>query len=350
MLRSASIRWTIKQLNKFVVTGKATFDNAVQRHFVWDEKRCSLFIHSIITGYPIPPLYAAKNGEKYDMLDGLQRSHAVSKFFADEYSLSDIPEISIETTDESGEKFVETIDINGLKYSELSEDVQDSIKDATVSVIYFDEITDDEIAEMFFRLNNGKVLSSIELTRVKAKSKTAITSLASHEIFANALTAKALEKYTNEDIVVKSWLILNELRPSFLTPYIRSRFKDIEITEEEANEINIALTRILEAFNYILSGKTTETEKLAKTISKRVLGRTHLVSLMPFALDSVNNSYSIEDFSKWVTAFFHGTSRASVSITYNDCAGTGSAAPDKIATRHSELEKSYNAFFLGNGE
>ena len=348
MLRKATIQWTIKQLNKFIGQNKVTFDNAVQRHFVWDNSKCSLLIHSILKGFPIPPFFAAKNEDKYDMLDGLQRSTAISLFLNDGFALCDVPEIQIETADENGDEVVEILDINGLKFSELSEDIQDSIKDATINVVYFDGITDDEISEMFFRLNNGKPLSAIELTRVKAKSREAITEIAKHEIFTNALTEKALKNYTNEDIVIKSWLILNEENPSFLTAYVRKRFAEVEITTSELEEINIAFTRILDSFKYLVSTATTDTEKLIKKISKRILGRTHLVSLVPFALDSVNKGYSAEDFAEWAKSFFSGTARASISVIYNDCAGTGSASPDKVTTRNRELEKSYKAFFAAN--
>ena len=68
--------------------------------------------------------------------------------------------------------------------------------------------SDDEINEMFWRLNNGKPLSAIELTRVKAKSIDQIRALSKHDIFTSALSQKALNRYTNEDIVIKSWAAL----------------------------------------------------------------------------------------------------------------------------------------------
>ena len=61
MLRSAKIEWTARKLYKMAQRNEITFDNAVQRGFVWDNKKKSLLIHSMLSGYPIPPFYAAKN-------------------------------------------------------------------------------------------------------------------------------------------------------------------------------------------------------------------------------------------------------------------------------------------------
>ena len=73
MLKRANINWNARQLAKMAEKGTIRFDNAVQRGYVWDVKRKSLLIHSMLIGYPIPPFYASKKGDYYDMLDGKQQ-------------------------------------------------------------------------------------------------------------------------------------------------------------------------------------------------------------------------------------------------------------------------------------
>ena len=90
--------------------------------------------------------------------------------------LDDLPEFEYETEDGS----IETIDVSGMKFSSLPETLQDIVSDYSLTVYYFDGITEDEITELFWRLNNGKPLSAIELTRVKTKSKSAIAALSKH--------------------------------------------------------------------------------------------------------------------------------------------------------------------------
>lgn len=221
MLRSAKIEWTAKKLYKMVQRNEVTFDNVVQRGLVWDNKKKSLLIHSMLSGYPIPPFYAAKNGGKYDMLDGKQRINAITGFIAGKFELEGVPEV--ESANDDGT--VDMVDINTLHFEEMEESLRDELQDCSLTAYYFDAITDEEISEMFFRLNNGKPLSAVELTRVRAKSMGTIKEVGKHELFNNALTQKALEKYTNEDIVIKTYVILHEEDPSMETKYIRPLVK-----------------------------------------------------------------------------------------------------------------------------
>ena len=203
-MNRANINWTAKSLAKRIEKGEVTTENAVQRGFVWDNDKQSLLIHSMLTGYPIPPFFMSKNDNVYSLLDGKQRATTVKRFLNDEFALKNIPEIEHEvTTEVDGESTTTTeiLDINGKKFSELPEDIQDTIKDYSFNMVYFDGITDDEVSEMFCRLNNGKPLSAIELTRVKTKALATIREIAQHPIFSTALTEAAIKKYTDEDII-----------------------------------------------------------------------------------------------------------------------------------------------------
>ncbi len=164
----------------------------VQRGYVWDVKRSSLLIYSMIEGNHIPPFYAVKNEGKYDMLNEKQRCKSISSCIRGEFPLEDVPEIEVEDADGN----TKLIDINGMKFEELEEDIQDLVTGYSLTLYYFDDINDDQVAEMFLRLNNGKPISAIELTRAKAKSMTTIKEIGQHELFINSLTEKAISRYT----------------------------------------------------------------------------------------------------------------------------------------------------------
>lgn len=332
MIKKANIQWSAKQLVKSMEKGTITFDNAVQRGYVWDNERKSLLIHSMIEGYPIPAFFAAKDENGYSMLDGKQRSNAIADFINGKYAITGVPEVTTESE--------EMIDINGLTFSELSEEIQDIIKDYSLTIYYFDGITDDEITEMFFRLNNGKPLTAIELTRVKAKSIDKIKEIGKHELFTSALTEKAISKYTNEDIVIKSWALLNTENPSFETKSIRPLIETAEITEQQSNDITASYSRILEAYKDI---KETG-DKEALKVAKRIITRTHLLSLVPIALKSINNDVSIEDFEAFVMTFFAGKKSATINETYNTAAGSKSASAENVRKRITAITEAYEAF------
>lgn len=328
MLKRANISWTAKQLAKMAKKGTINFDNSVQRGYVWDAARKSLLIHSMLVGYPIPPLYAAKNDNTYDMLDGKQRTSSICNFLADAYPLSDVPEVE----QEDGT----VIDISGKLFSELTEELQDAILSYTLTVYYFDGITEDEVAEMFYRLNNGKAMTAIELTRVKAKSLTAIKALAEHQIFKDTLTEKALSKYTNEDMVIKSWAMLYVSEPSFETKELRPMMEAADITEEQQKELTAVFDRIMNI--------AASLQKEQPKIAKRVLTRTHFISLVPIIRRSLVENMRTEDITAFVAYFFSGKRQASISPDYNCHSTTGSAKREAIKKRMAALESSYKCF------
>lgn len=333
MIKKANIQWSAKQLSKMIERGTINFDNAVQRGYVWDNNRKSILIHSMIEGYPIPAFYAAKNENGYDMLDGKQRSNAIAGYLNNEYELTGIPEVTLE----SGE----TMDINGMMFGILPEELQDRIKDYSLTIYYFDGITDEEITEMFFRLNNGKPLTAIELTRVKAKSLDKIKELGKHELFNSALTEKALNKYINEDIVIKSWALLNVENPSFETKFIRPLIESADITDEQAEQITAVYDRILTTYKDIVEAGDKEALKVAK----RIITRTHLLSLVPVTLQSIKDNIPIEEFAEFVMTFFSGKKSASINDVYNVAAGAASGKAENVKKRITAITEAYKAYF-----
>lgn len=331
MLKRANINWNARQLCKMVKNGRIKFDNTVQRGLVWDAKKKSLLIHSMLAGYPIPPFYAAKGGDFYDMLDGKQRANAVVDFINGKFELVDVPDAEVENEDGT----TDMVDINTLHFDEMEEALRDELMAYSFTIYYFDGITDDEVLEMFFRLNNGKALSAIELTRVKAKSMDAIREIGRHELFKSALTEKALERYTNEDIVIKSYAMLHEEEPSMETKVIRPLMERVEITEGDKKQMKEIYDRILAVHGMIED----------KKIARRILVRTHMVSIIPIAWKSIEDELSERQFMEWFVTFFAGKRSASVSTTYNSCAGSGSARKEAVRKRLDEIQRHYDEFF-----
>jgi hypothetical protein len=338
MIKKANINWSAKQLSKMMEKCSITFDNTVQRKPCWDDDRKSLLIHSMMTNFPIPPMYAAKDENGYSMLDGLQRSTTISEYLNNSFALINVPEVETE----SGED----IEVTGKTFDQLPEELQDNIKDYSLTIYYFDGITQDEIAELFYRLNNGKSLSAIEISRIKAKSLEVIKAIGNHELFTSALTQKALDKYTNEDLVVKAWMLTNTQNPSFETKVLRPMMETMDITEAQAEALSKAFTRILDTYKVITADVSDEkVNKENAKIGKRVITRTHLLSLVPVALQSVDGRISIEAFAQFVKGFFSGKKSATINESYNAAAGSGSAKADNVKLRITAITNAYKAYF-----
>ena len=322
MLKRLNINWNARQLAKMCVNGSITFDNAIQRGYVWDIKRKSLLIESMILGYPIPPFYAKRDESKvFDMLDGKQRSSAITEYFNNEYALEGISE-----------------EYNGKYFDDLPEDIRDDIISYSLTVYYFEDITDDEVCEMFYRLNNGKALTAIELTRVKAKSFEKIKALSSHPIFTEALKDSQINKYTNEDIVIKALVMLNVAKPDLQNKFIRLYIIETEITEEQAAAVNKALTQIMNVHKWLVYNGYPKQ-------AKRLYTRTHLISMIPLAYSETDT----EKLALFVKYFFTPTMTRGVTVSnaYNINSASSSNSQHSVETRDTELKKHYKQFIGG---
>lgn len=322
MLKRLNINWNARQLAKMCVNGSITFDNAIQRGYVWDIKRKSLLIESMILGYPIPPFYAKRDESKvFDMLDGKQRSSAITEYFNNEYALEGVSE-----------------EYNGKYFDDLPEDIRDDIISYSLTVYYFEDITDDEVCEMFYRLNNGKALTAIELTRVKAKSFEKIKALSSHPIFTEALKDSQINRYTNEDIVIKALVMLNVAKPDLQNKFIRPYIIETEITEEQAAAVSKALTQIMNVHQCLI-------DKGYVKPAKKLYTRTHLISMIPLAYSEADT----EKLALFANYFFTPTMTRGVTVSnaYNINSASSSNSQHSVETRDTELREHYKKFIGG---
>ena len=338
MLKKANISWNARQLSKMMDKGSITFDSAIQRNLVWDDHRKSLLIHSMLTGYPIPAMYASKDSEtkNYSMLDGKQRSNAIHDFLNGKFTLTDIPEVTLDDGTE--------IDINGMYFSGLDEDMQDALNNYSLTIYYFEDITEDEISEMFFRLNFGKPLSAIELSRSKAKDLKTIQSIGKHDLFTTSLTEKAFEKYTHEDLVIKSYIMLTSDTPCLDTKFVRPIMETTIFTEDNISLLNSVYDRILNTYKTIIADDSPETGKISKRIAKRLLTRTHMLSIMPIVKRSFEENVSDEMFTNWVKNFFCGTKSVTKYNDYNTRCASGSGHAENVKVRLKVVKKDYEKF------
>jgi len=314
-----NINWNARQLVKMCMNGNITFDNAIQRGYVWDIKRKSLLIESMILGYPVPAFCARRDESKvFDMLDGKQRSSAICGYLNNEYALEGVSE-----------------EYEGKYFNELPEEVQDDIISYSLTVYYFEDITDEEVNEMFYRLNNGKALTAIELTRVKAKSFDVIKELSKHEIFTEALKESQINKYTNEDIVIKALIMLNCEKPSLKNDFIRPYIIETEITEEMAAEVKTALTRLKFVHDALM-------EKGYLKQAKKLYIRTHLISFVPLALETYRDVYDVDILTDFICGFFNPDKRGvSISSVYNAHCSSGSNSQYAVEMRDREIREHF---------
>ena len=259
-----NINWTAKALSNQMEKGKVNYDNAVQRNLVWDIEKKSLLIHSMIYGYAIPAMYFTRdeNGV-YDSLDGKQRSNAISEFLHDEFALStDTPTV----VDDNGC----AEDVSGLHFSQLPEWARDRIKDYNLTIYYYEGMTEAEIREFFRRLNNGKPLSAIELTRANVPNLTIFQQLAKHNAIQFVVSEAGRKRFTDEMIAMQIYQLITEEYPDFSTKPFREWASRVEAGSETLDAINAGL----DAYMVFAKGLIDDNNKVLRTVK----GRTHFIS------------------------------------------------------------------------
>lgn len=341
-IEGSSITWTCKQIVKMIDKETIGFKNVVQRSFVWEKHRMSELIWSIIMGYPIPPVYSERGGNEndkvkvYDVLDGQQRCTAIYKYISDEFALTDLKPIPY--LDEEGNEC--TIDISGKKFSELEEELQDVIKDATITVKYFDNLEQHQKAEMFRRLNNGKPLSTKSRTLASAKNIVGLLDIGSHKLFDEMLTDKARANKNHAVIVVKAWTMMTKdvNGISFASKDFNPMIEEAEISTEDKQ-------KLINMFDFIVNVHEELVSNKEKDVAKKLYTETHFVSLIPYIKEAIDNCVSESMVAEWLVNFFKTENDTEVYDKYNNACSGGVAKNASVVARHNALGESYKEFF-----
>jgi hypothetical protein len=319
-----------------------SFKNVVQRSFVWERHRMSELIWSIIMGFPIPPVYSERGNSDndklkvYDVLDGQQRCTSIYKYIKDEFALTELKPIPY--LDEEGNEC--EIDITGKKFSELEEELQDIIKDATITVKYFDNLEQSQKAEMFRRLNNGKPLSTKSRTLASAKNIVGLLDIGSHKLFDEMLTEKARANKSHAVIVVKAWAMMTKdvNGISFASKDFNPMIEEAEISTEDKQ-------KLINMFDFIVNVHEELVSNKEKDVAKKLYTETHFVSLIPYIKEAIDNGIGESMVAEWLINFFKTENNTEVYDKYSNACSGGVAKNASVVARHEAFGESYKDFF-----
>lgn len=349
-LEKASIVWSAKQLSSMVKNGKINFEHIIQRGAAWERTRKSGLIESMILGYPIPNVFAKRiddgsgkrGGNVYYIMDGKQRLSTVKEFLLDEFALTKLPPIAYFDNEE--DKEIE-INISGMKFSDLPEGLQDLLNTATFNVTYFDNLTKDEERELFKRLNAGKPLTAKNKTLASAKDIETLLDIGSHKLFEEMLGVKARANKNQAVIVAKVLTMLtdNVENISFASKDFNPIIEQMEISDDE----KLALA---EVFDYIVNTHEELISNQEKDVAKKLYTEVHLVSLIPYVKQSIDEDISISMFAEFLINFFKTENDSEEYNEYINACTSGIARNSTIVARDNALGESYGKFFVDNKE
>jgi Phosphoglycerate mutase 1 len=244
--KERTLQWICNQHKK----GNISFSHKLQRPIgQWSPRMKSLLIHSLLSGFPVNPIYTVEDGGTIYTLDGSQRTSTCIGYVNNEFSLSkDTPNVTLQIT-ENGESIYKEYEIAGKKFKKLDEEVQSTLLACSLEFCTLSDYTDNEVKEMFRRQNAGKPLNG-KLLRVVNESNEfsdVVHSLATHP-FMNKLVTKTQRKNgSDKDLIIQTFMLICTNHENDFTSF---RNKDIDIFVQDHADESIEKAIILkEAMN-----------------------------------------------------------------------------------------------------
>lgn len=336
-MKRFNMQWTAKRLVSETEKGNVVFDTAIQRGLVWDNSKKSLLIHSMLYDYSIPAFYFTREIEDetkvFYSLDGKQRSNAIISYIKNEFPLS------VDTTvvyDDDGNES----NLSGMYFDNLPEWAQDRIKDYSLTIYYYEDMTENEVREFFRRLNNGKPLSAMELTRVKSVDLEKFQNIGKHEAIQSVVTDAGRKRFDDEKIAMQIYHLLSESEPDFSTKTFREWAENVHVDESLASDIVNGLDTFKAVFDTI-SNMEEDTKKVIKTLKTR----THFVSFVYLCVIACKYGKSTDTIASGLFKLLNG-GKPTNNSEYNNTVGAGSAKPKAVQTRKNVMYSIINE--MGN--
>lgn len=318
-MKRTCVAWKVKQINKMFENGTLVFDNIIQRNYVWDNTQQNMLMDSIIRNYPTSVIYTIKttNGTTniFDCLDGKQRCTTLNKFINNEFAIKNCEPFIADDGQE--------VNLNGKTFAELDEYWQNKILNYGMTIYFFTEITDEEIVEMMSRLNGGKPLTGTENARIKAKNLTEIKNIASHPVITNNLTATAIRNYANEDIVIKTTLLMNGIT-NLNNANVRMAYETYSFVDDIRDTVVNALNKMNEVITTITNNE------YKKVTVKRIVSKTNFITIL-YTI-ATNNNYTVEELAEAIYKFYDD-----VPTAYAEANKSGTMRTNNVVTRNTEL-------------
>jgi len=139
-----------------------------QRGAVWEDEDILLFIDSVLRGYKIPLIYLYKTPKQYEIIDGQQRINAFLRFtdwlVPGARKTKPLPALYNPSAKKNLFLIQKEADCEwaGKTFKDLTLQVQKQFLDTKVPVVVIDKTNDDEMRDLFLRLQRGKVLQGQE--------------------------------------------------------------------------------------------------------------------------------------------------------------------------------------------
>ena len=311
----------LSSLIKDVECGEISLFHKLQRkEGQWNRKQKSDLIDSLFRGYPINPTYAIKDGKNCSIIDGVQRISCIRDYCSNKFSISkDAKSIVIKGN---------TIDIAGKKFSKLDADTQDYLMKQELQIYIIADYTENDVREMFKRLNGGTALSKSQKSVVALSDDLLdrINNNISKEFWSKtSLTSGQVKKDETRDVLLESLMLISDYDiQGFKSEQIYNGFVpylDTIDKDKLFKQIDLAVEKL----NDIITDK------------KKTLKKTTIPFIL-YTMDEVlKNNSSVTEYSSWLNKFLD---EYDTNEDYRKLVNTsGTASKESVLARKDYFEK-----------
>ena len=141
-LRTQAYDKSVLDLIRMIREDDLLLDPDYQRDYIWNNKKASLLVESILLNVPIPVIYVSEDEEScWSVVDGLQRLYSLYRFFANEFRLLEV-----------------LSELEGLSYSKLNPKAVRILNNGILRIIVILQESHPEIKyDIFQRLNQSPI-------------------------------------------------------------------------------------------------------------------------------------------------------------------------------------------------
>lgn len=254
-----------------------------QRPAVWTKPQKQLLIDSMLREYDVPKIYLHRTGDKtYDVIDGQQRLRTIWEYFEGGFALAKDADP------------VDGYEVAGKKYEDLDMDILDKLNSYNLDFVILDNVTEDEIREMFLRLQNGTTLKAQEKRNAyPGNMRDYIKELASHNFFVKSVNFQN-SRFSHEHVAAQlSLMTIN----GDLCDIKDRNLNEMYLNNQNFDKNGTVAKKINRVLNYLYAMFPDRAPELK---------RFNTVSLYALIMDLID-SYAIKDreaeIAKWFTDF-----------------------------------------------
>jgi hypothetical protein len=222
-----------------------------QRPPAWSRKQKQLLLDTILREYDIPKMYwrAVKraDGIEYEVVDGQQRLRSIWEFRKGQFALAR------DMDDVRGFK------VAGMKYDDLPLDVRTIFDAYPVDVVIVEDATqtdqEDEVRDMFLRLQNGTILKAQEKRNAMTGSmRDFVKTIARHPFFENCRFSNS--RFTYDHMAAQTILLEIQGRPTSVRDADLNRLYEKQGQFDPEGKIARKVKRVFDVLHRAFPDKT----------------------------------------------------------------------------------------------